>query len=292
MIPLTILILIGVWVGLTQIGGAVLLRRREPDTDNPPDQHGMPYELVTFPSRDGVSLSGWWIPAPTKARGTIILCSGQAGNKDGDTELAIPLHQAGFAVLMFDYRAHGQSEGEEMTFGMFEKEDVLGAVDYAISQQGAGQVGLYGLSMGGAVALITAALSDQIGAVVSDGGFARLKNTLARWGRKRGIPYLIGWQFMAWALFAAALRTRGRIDQVDPILWAPHVRCPVLFIQGEKDPFVTTAEVEAMAGMVKGEAEVWLVPQAGHRESFQAAPKAYRGRVVAWFEQHLDPQKN
>ncbi|MDH4137348.1 MAG: hypothetical protein OEW09_11640, partial [Anaerolineae bacterium] len=56
-------------------GSSQIIRRRVPDPPSDPAQYGLAYEEVTFPSRDGLTLRGWFIPAP-EARGTVVFCHG------------------------------------------------------------------------------------------------------------------------------------------------------------------------------------------------------------------------
>ena len=110
----------GLWIAALNLGANSLLRRRRPDPSDPPSNYGIEFEEVHFPSRDGLNLVGWWIPHDN-ALGTIIMCHGQNGSMDGDTRQMPPLREAGFNVLMFDFRAHGRSEGEAVTMCMYEK---------------------------------------------------------------------------------------------------------------------------------------------------------------------------
>src|SRR5260221_12006084 len=166
-----------IWLVLINTGASSLMRRRRPDPEDPPSNYGLDFEEISFISRDHIKIVGWWIPAPD-AVGTIVVCSGQNGSMDGDTKQIPPLHEAGFNVLMFDFRAHGRSEGDCVTIGMYEKEDLLGALDYLGDVRGIMRVGVLGFSMGAAVALITAALSDRNCAGEADGTNWRLKRTL------------------------------------------------------------------------------------------------------------------
>lgn len=278
---------------LTQIVAIRLISRRPPDPADPPDNYGIAFEEVRFAARDKTPLVGWWIPAavadPTRNAPTIVMCHGQTGSMDGDTKQMIPLHQAGFNVLMFDFRAHGRSGGTQQTMGMYERDDLLGALDYLERTHGIERVGVLGFSMGAAVALITAAVSDRIAAIVADSSFARFKNTLARHLQQAGVPsFRLAWHIAAWALVAAAVKTEGRIDQVDVRLWTPHVRCPTLFIHGGADPLVTMDEVHEMAARCAGPYEVWVVEGAGHGGAFADNPDVYNERVIEWFRKYSD----
>jgi pimeloyl-ACP methyl ester carboxylesterase len=274
---------------LTAIVARKVTTRRPPDPADPPSNYGIAYEEVHFASRDKTPLVGWWIPARVPGAFTIILCHGQNGSMDHDTRQMVPLHRAGFNVLMFDMRAHGRSGGDQITMGMYEKEDLLGALDHLDTAHGVVRVGVLGFSMGAATALITAALTDRIVAVVADGSFVHFKNTMARQIMRQGVPsYRVAWQIAAWALVAAAVSTEGRIDQVDVMLWTPHVRCPVLFIHGSADPLITTEEVRRMSELCAGPYELWIVEGVGHRGTYDTNPNKYNARVIDWFNKYCD----
>jgi pimeloyl-ACP methyl ester carboxylesterase len=280
-------------VGLLVIAGIgfaatiPLMRRRAPDPLDHPWAHGMAFADAPFASRDGTALGGWWIPAQGEPRGTIILCSGQNGSMDNDVPQAIPLHEAGFNTLMFDFRAHGRSEGKLVTLGAFEQADLLGAVDYATGERGADRVGVMGFSMGAGVALMVAAQDARIAALVVDGAYARLNTLLANWLRIRRVPGLIA-RGLAWlVLIIGAVRARHEIYRANPIWFTDRVNVPTLFIHGDQDPFVTPDEIEALAARVPALTDLWRVADAGHREAFADYTEDYNRRVVAWFEQHL-----
>lgn len=255
-VAIPVALLAGGWVTAVNFGASYLMRRRRPDPVDTPSNYGIDYEEITFTSRDRVRLVGWWIPAENPAS-TIIMCSGQEGSMDGDTRQMVPLHDAGFNVLMFDFRAHGRSEGTCVSFGMYEKEDLLGAIDYLVDQRQIEKVGVIGFSMGAAVALITAALSERICVVVADSSFGRLRNTITNWSIRRGVPGPIARQFAIGMLMLASLRTEGRIDQTDPIRWTVHIGPrPILFIHGANDPLVSIHEVSSMASLAEGPVQV------------------------------------
>ena len=67
------------------------------------------------------------------------------------------LHQAGFSVLLFDFRAHGRSAGTITTFGFLERWDVLGAVKFLQDRQ-IHRIGLLGFSLGGISAILSTAI--------------------------------------------------------------------------------------------------------------------------------------
>jgi dipeptidyl aminopeptidase/acylaminoacyl peptidase len=267
-------------------GASQIIRRRVPDAPGDPAQYGLAYEDVTFPSRDGLTLRGWFIPTP-KAKGTIIFCHGHAGSMDPDVQYAPAFHERGYNVLMFDFRGHGRSEGQHVSMGYYERQDLLGAVDY-LRSRGIDQVGVLGFSMGGAVAVATAPHTEAIRAVVSDGGFARLSGTIAAGVRGRGLPgflaSLVGY-LIVWLM---GLRLGCSLNGADPIRWVDKIAPrALLIIHGALDPYVAVKEARGLY-MAAGEPkEIWIVPEAGHRQADRRHPEEYRHRVLAFFDQWL-----
>jgi hypothetical protein len=76
-----------------------------------PRSEGLAYEDVRFPASDGITLHGWWIPAPG-ARVTLVWFHGNAGNIGDRVHNIGFLHRVlGANVFIFDYRGYGQSQG-------------------------------------------------------------------------------------------------------------------------------------------------------------------------------------
>lgn len=275
-----------VLLGIGYAATVPLMRRRVPDPPDDPAAYGMAGEEVQFPSRDGTLLGGLWIAAEGDARGAIIMCPGQNGSLDKDIPQAAPLHRAGFNVLMIDWRAHGRSGGKLVTLGALEQYDLLGALDF-LAARGIERAGVLGLSMGAGTALQVAAYDERIAALIVDGAYPRVAGLLAGWARLHGLPGPLLQPFARLALRIGALRARHTIYDANPLDTARHVSVPVLFIHGERDPFVSTDELRALAAAVSGPVEVWAVPDAGHREAHPLHPDDYNRRVVVWFEEHL-----
>jgi len=273
-------------LGLSYALTIPMMRRRVPDDPDHPALHGLSCEEVCFNSRDGIKLGGWWIPA-SSPRGTVIMCPGQNGSMDKDLPQALPLHRAGFNVLMFDFRAHGKSEGKQVTLGLLEQNDLLGAVDYLANERGISRVGVLGFSMGAGVALLVAAQDTRMAAVVVDGAFPQMSTLLINRLRIQKIPTLparvLGWL----TLWIASLRAYRRLYRARPIAVAARISIPVLFIHGDLDPFVSVAEIEGLKARISSPSDLWRVSDVGHRQAFGKYPDEYNRRVVDWFGQHL-----
>src|SRR5512139_3815258 len=121
---LIILILLLLSMALAWLGSNYLLARRPPDKADSPANYGLTAEAAEFRAANEVALRGWYIPAEDSVK-TIIVCSGANGSLDADVHVTPWLHEAGFNVLLFNWRAHGASEGEVVTLGFSERYDLI-----------------------------------------------------------------------------------------------------------------------------------------------------------------------
>jgi len=152
-----------------------------PDTNDgkTPISYGMNFKWVEFHSSEGILLKGWYVPASGEAHGTIVYCHGLNRTRIEMLPMAVFGHQLGYDGLLFDFRHQGTSGGELTTLGYKERFDVIAAVRYALSQQPAARpVILWGVSMGAAAALLAAAESPDVAAVISDSSFLSLSDTV------------------------------------------------------------------------------------------------------------------
>src|SRR5262249_50030912 len=131
---------------------------------------------------------GWWMGARPRnlrrkatAAPTIVILHGVKKNRTDVLRAAITLHGAGFNVLVFDGRAHGNSEGRFVTYGFFERRDGESAIDWLIENKriSRDRIALAGESMGAAIALQVAAHNSWIKAVWADSPFASLRRVSA-----------------------------------------------------------------------------------------------------------------
>lgn len=185
---------IGFIVGVSAVIVAYLTRRMIAPARQAlwttPAEMGLDYETVQFPARDGVRLSGWFIPAHERTKrdgSTVVLVHDWGWNRLGDAagsllasvsantpvellRLAHFLHYEGLNVLMFDLRNHGESASQPpVTFGQQEADDLLGALAFleARDDVDAGRIGVVGFSMGANTLLYALPRTDRIAAGIA-----------------------------------------------------------------------------------------------------------------------------
>ena len=280
------------------LGGAVLAlpaalawvflhppRRRHSRT--PRTGLGLDYERVRFSAEDGVRLSGWLVPAP-KPRGLVILSHGYTGCRETMFPYLRFLHAAGFSALLYDFRAHGWSGGQQATLGLTEPRDLQAAIGWirTRAELGALPLILLGESMGASVSLLVAAQEPQVCAIVADCGFARMDGPI----RKR-LETLFGAP-MGRALAPATLSVGERLLGTSALRIAPEEVMAkiaprrVLLIHGTQDALITVSHAHRLHAAAGENTQLWLVEGAGHTQSVRTAPD-YAERVVAFLEETL-----
>jgi fermentation-respiration switch protein FrsA (DUF1100 family) len=153
------------------------------EISNPPGDIGLDFEEVPINTKDGVTISAWYIPAQHE-RGVVLFCHGNAGNISHRLDSIRIFHDLKLSILIFDYRGYGRSEGSPTEVGTYL--DAESAWDYLVNikQISPDKVILFGRSLGSAVAA-EIALNHKAGALIIESGFTSIPDL----GRKF-FPYL------------------------------------------------------------------------------------------------------
>lgn len=243
----------------------------------------IPFEPVVFPSRDGTPLAGWWLPNP-HARGVAVLCHGYVANRCEVLGVAIELHRLGFGCLLFDFRAHGESGGRITTIGAREVQDALGAVDF-VARFGL-PILLFGSSMGGAVAIMTAARDQRVGAVIADSAYAQLLKAADTWW-EAGFGKLLG-KLCRPVKYLASLFSLTRLSSAEPVREIANVPPrPILLIHGDRDHLVPPDHAYALCQAAGEQCAVWIANGSGHVQARVDQPEHYYQQIAQFVDRWL-----
>ena len=248
----------------------------------------LPIENVSFSSEPGITLRGWYIPG-RRGGGVVLLLHGVRASRLMEIGRARFLHQAGYTVLAFDFRAHGESGGDRITFGYRESRDVAAALVYLKKRAPRERIGVIGTSMGGA-AFLLASPPLQVDAVVLEQVYPSidlaLDHRMTRYLGPLGhalSPVLLRWM---------AVNIGLRADQLRPISHIAQVDAPLLLIGGESDRYTPLSESLAMYAAARQPKELWLVPGADHVDLQRFTSDEYRRRILAFFGRTLRNAKS
>jgi fermentation-respiration switch protein FrsA (DUF1100 family) len=242
---------------------------------------------VQFPSESGSTIHGWFIPGK-KGMGAIVLMHGVRANRLSMLDRARFLSRAGYAVLLFDFQAHGESEGRHITFGYLESKDAQAAIHFLRSNAPDEKIGLIGVSMGGASALLASPPLD-VNAMVLEMVYPTIKEAISN----RLTMRLGGWASVLTPLLSWQLKPRLGIDAdaLRPIDKVGSIRAPKLFIVGAEDQHTTIEESQQMFNAASEPKELWVISGAKHVDLYSVSKNEYEQRVLEFFGKHL-PSNN
>ncbi len=255
-----------------------------------PEQFGLRYEKVSFKTRDGLELRGWFLPSPTGDPRTLVMCHGWGDNKGELLKMTGFLNERpGLNLLYFDFRSHGESEGEFTTIGGLETQDFDAAVEWLRREKPglAARAGVFGLSMGAAVAVASLPNHPDLRCAVVESPFSDYAGVVERWSwNNLRIP-----RFPLIDIAMVLLRLRvgnPRVDRFNPVEAAPRIAPrPVLMIAGEKDDLMPVWDVRRVYEAAREPKQLWIVPDARHAKCRETAGLEYDTRVAAFFDKHL-----
>ena len=275
------------WAPYWLAGLATIRRFTYNDKENAgltPKSFELPYEDVSFNAPDGVTLKGWWVPAP-EARGTVVLVHGLNRSRIEMVKKVPFLHKQGWNALLFDLRHHGESGGSASSFGFFEKQDVHAATAFARTRA-QGPVVLWGVSLGGASATLAAAEDPGVAALICDSSYRSLRDTVSHHLRLfRGFRWWLrivpNWPVANEVVYWIGRRARFDPDAVDVRGAAAHLAPrPCLFVCNSGDrrmPSEIAFELKAAAGP---QAHVLVVPGTSHGGAYRDGTAAYETAVT------------
>jgi len=248
-------------------------------------------EEVSFLSEDGLRIAGWYVPPENGA--LVILLHGYGGNRTAMLWHAKQLTKAGYGVLMYDERASGESEGTYRSYGWEDPRDVGGALDFLSEKPDVdpGKIGIAGCSIGGQIALQGAAYYPQIGAVWADGASSIRAQDVSKPTNPIYALLVVANYMMDWMY-----EIKLDIDAPTPMIEiigdiAPR---PIMLVgSGIPHPFVGSEgdHLEFYARYAGENAELWVLPDAGHCGGPRARPEEYAHRMVEFFDTAFDIQR-
>ena len=253
--------------------------------DATPAVYGIQYEDVGLVTEDGLHLVAWYVPSANGA--TIVMIHGLHGQRGGDLELARDLVARGYGLFLPDLRAHGESEGTTTSLGLYEVRDIRAAVNYLKGRSDVDpeRLGVYGASLGGSVAIMSAAELPELKAVAVDSSFASLAWLVQnQFSKLEGVPTWLGPVVLAMGGLQARMNPAdvAPVDRIGRI--SPR---PVLIMHGDLDEKFLPDNARLLASAAGEPKELWIGPGVRHTRLYATDPAAYVERVAGFFDRAL-----
>lgn len=210
-----------------------------------PDQFGLKYENVSFLTKDNILIKGWYVPNSNPHAKAIILLHGYPYDKGDILPSRLFLHD-NFHLLFIDFRYFGDSKGNYTTVGRNEVFDLLAAVNF-LNKRGIHEIGVWGFSMGAAVAIMAGAQTPQIKAIVAEASYADLHMMLYEYYPVPFLRYFLAAFTRFWGVLFFHIDTK----EVSPITDINKIKTPILLIHSRKDKSVPFQHAELFYNLLK-----------------------------------------
>ena len=232
-----------------------------PENHHTPTDHYLPFESRQISMAKNEQLEAWFVPHP-QPHGIVLMFPGYAGVKEAFLTPAAQLYQFGYSSLLVDFRGSGGSSGNDTTLGLREADDVAATFAYAQQQWPGLPIILYGISMGGAAILRAVAMEGvHPAAIMVEGVFDRLLTTVQH---RFDAVHLPSWPAAQLVVFWGSVQLGYNGFRHNPVDYASSITCPILVMHGERDPWITSGETQALVARIDGPKQVVEFPNVGH----------------------------
>ncbi|MDX1910625.1 MAG: alpha/beta fold hydrolase [Saprospiraceae bacterium] len=237
-----------------------------------PSNYGLTFEKMRIQTPDTLQLSALLVHANTDTtKGVVVVLHGISGCKETQLERAQLLAEAGYACLLPDLRAHGESGGEYCTFGYYEKYDLQAIADTLQARFPRLPLGIWGASLGGAIALQGMAADPRYNFGIVESTFHDFKMVAMEFGADWFFGLRSHW------MTDRVLENSGKIARFDPFSIQParaaqQITRPVLFMHGDKDSRIPMWFGERNYEVCPAPGKKWRKVQgAGHNNLWRVA---------------------
>lgn len=263
---------------------AIISRHKQPLTITP-SEIGLQAEETSFAINDSLHLKGYWVtPKEGKPQSILLLLHGIGGGKEHFYELAKSLAEQQIASIVYDARGHGESEGQYISYGFYEKQDVAVIVAAAKQRYPDIPIGIWGNSMGGAVALQALAIEPQLDFGVIESTFTDLNQIVYDYQKRYSLG--IGLQ----PICNYALKRAGDIGKFDPRQVRPidavtKINQSIFIAHGTADPNINFEYGQALYENLKTEDKTFYpVEGANHYNLFEVGGDAYVHAIMEFIK--------
>ncbi|MCA9188285.1 MAG: alpha/beta hydrolase [Pirellulaceae bacterium] len=242
----------------------------------------LPFQTLTLESQSGAQVAAWYLPGESSGA-TVVLLHPFRGNRRTMLPRARLFHERGFSVLLVDLQAHGESTGKHITVGYLERYDVQAAVAWARQQRPDDRIGVLGVSLGGAAALLGSPLN--VDALVVESVYPTINEAVDnRIAMRTGV-----FSKILTPVLLCQLKPRLGIttDDLRPIDHIADCDCPILVACGDNDRHTTLDETQHLFASAGEPKQLFIFEGAEHEDLQRFDPEKYNHSIVSFLERQL-----
>jgi alpha-beta hydrolase superfamily lysophospholipase len=254
-----------------------------------PGEVGLAFDSISYTGYEGLQLEAYYIPTTKdSALATIIMVHGIRAYKEYFIRKTPDLAAQGYNIVLVDLRAHGDSEGKFCTFGIKEKHDIKALVDVLASKYNAQNIGIWGQSLGGAVALQSLAFDRRLQFGIIESTFSNFEKVAHDYIKRMG-PFLPEW-YRNFMIYRGEQMAGIKAEDGNPMDAAKNVTQPVLLIHGTADNRISFEYAKENFVALKSKKKEFLpIEGALHTNVWQVGGEAYFERIYGFIDQNSTP---
>jgi alpha-beta hydrolase superfamily lysophospholipase len=245
----------------------------------PPSLQVFPIESINLYTRDHLKIASWYVtPANTPTvKGGVILLACLRGNRLNLVQRARFYLERGFSTLLLDLRSTGESDGNMTSFGWYEKQELLAAIQYLQGEKKLEVIGLHGISAGAATISFAAPQMDCIAFIVLESCYDSMPHAFQHRVEQRGGKLAPLFVPIKWF---AQLKFHGNFYKMNPVDYVHHFKCPVLVMAGTDDYRVPTQDTYALFNRIPSRKQIWLFEGLRHVDFYARQPAAFETQLI------------
>lgn len=269
------------WIAAGVVGTHLATGPRHREIAYRPEIGGRPVEEVSIKTGDGLLLSAWYVPNDSEY--AVVTLSGI----DADRRQLVSTAEAyigwGFAALLPDLRGTGESEGDLVSIGYYERKDLAACVEW-LRDKGYTCVGAHGFSLGAATICFAFKEHVDLGFAVIESGYDTMQNAVNRRLDIAYMPHFIGWPHRAYFSWYVGAGFR----EMSPIEHLPGCKAPALFLSGDSERVLTVDDTEALFNACGSDKKRLHIYKGGrHAPSLSRFPDEARGVIREFLEKEV-----
>ena len=237
-------------------------------------------------NRDGQGIAYWYFPVE-ESKATVILIHGY-NNPGGKPQMlghAEYLHDAGYSTVLLDLRAYGESDGNKQTLAVNEWKDVEAVYDKikSLKENKNKKVGLFGVSMGGATAIMTAGKTGKGDFVIASVPYANFDSLFHFQIKAAGFPPSILYPFM---MVAGRIELGENYEQFAPSAVIRNVKVPIFLISAKHDEELDGNDAKFLYELANQPKELWEVDS--KHDVFHEHPNEFKQKILSFLQKYLE----
>ena len=245
------------------------------------------YSDVYIESFDKLKLHGYKILNENSTDKWVITVHGYIGKGIQMSSYAKRFYDMGYNILIPDLRGHGESEGNYIGMGWYDRLDILKWINLIIEENENSKIILHGISMGAATVSMVSGevLPINVKAIIADCGYTSVWEQFSH--QLKAIYSLPNFPVMNASSLVARFKAGYGLKEASALKQVRKSKTPILFIHGDKDDFVPYRMMDELYNAANCEKEKLTIHGAGHAKSSKVDPDLYWSTIENFINKYI-----